>query len=121
MLPLFLDEDSLSRALVRGLHSKNIDVLTAFEASRREASDEEQLAFATSRGRPIYTSNVDDFARLHRGWLANGRHHAGIIVLADQRTDVGVQIRALVRLCNEIESTSMRDRLEFLGNWTEGS
>ncbi len=96
-------------------------MLTAFEAGRREISDEEQLEFAASRGRAIYTSNVEDFARLHRGWLANGRHHAGIIVLTDQRTDVGIQIRALVRLCHEIESTSMRDRLEFLGNWTEDS
>lgn len=119
MFALFLDEDSLARSLLRGLRSSGLDVLTVLEADRRELSDEEQLAFAAARQRAIYTSNVEHFARLHRDWLVSGRHHAGIIVLAEQRTLVGVQIRALARICQELDPSEMEDRLEFLSNWEQ--
>src|SRR5437868_4811241 len=98
MLPLLLDEDSMDRDLVRGLRAAGVDVLTVAEANRRGISDEEQLAFATAEGRALYTCNISDFARLHSRWLRAGRPHAGIIVLPDQLTAVGTQIRALVQM-----------------------
>jgi hypothetical protein len=117
VLSLFLDEDSLNSGLVRGLRSRNIDVLTVAEAGRRGASDEQQLEFAVSVGRAVYTANLADFARLNDRWLATGQHHAGIIVLARQSLSVGVQLRALARLCEECEPIAMQDRIEFLLNW----
>ncbi len=117
MLPLFLDEDAMDRDLVRGLRAAGVDVLTVADAGRRGISDEEQLAFATSEGRALYTCNVSDFARLHSGWLRVGRPHAGIIVLPDQLTAVGTQINALVRIVQTLDPATMRDRLEFLSNW----
>jgi hypothetical protein len=117
VLSLLLDEDSLASGLVRGLRSGDIDVLTVAEAGRRGAPDERQLEFAASVGRTIYTANVGDYARLNDQWLARGQHHAGIIVLARQRTNVGVQIRALTRLCEQLDPLAMQDRLEFLRNW----
>jgi hypothetical protein len=117
VLSLFLDEDSMDRGLVRGLRSAGVDIVTAGEAGRRGFPDEEQLRFAATLSRTLYTSNVVDFTRLHATWLGAGFHHAGIIVLADQLTDVGTQLRALIRLASTLDLETMRDRLEFLSNW----
>lgn len=107
----------MRRGLVRALRAGGLDVLTVAEARRRSLHHEQQLQYAASQGRSLYTCNVGDFARLHKGWLAGGLHHAGIILLADQSTDVGAQIRALVRLTVTLDLAAMRDRLEFLDNW----
>lgn len=107
----------MDRALVRALRSRGVDVVTSADVGRRRLPDEEQLRFATLEGRSLYTCNVADFTRLHAAWLRTGLHHAGIIVLADQLTDVGTQIRALARLATTLDPDTMRDRLEFLSNW----
>jgi hypothetical protein len=107
----------MRRGLVRALRGNGLDVLTVAEAGRRRLSDEEQLTFAATQGRAVYTANLADLARLHNRWLGRGLHHAGIIVLGEQLTDVGAQIRALLRLTATLDSTAMRDRLEFLTNW----
>jgi hypothetical protein len=78
-LRLYMDEDSQSNAVVGALQAAGIDVLTAAAADRLGLTDEEQLAFATSQSRAIYTANRRDFAQIHRQWLAAGRSHAGII------------------------------------------
>ena len=61
ILRLYFDEDSMSQSLAMALRSRGIDVLTAHEAGTLEASDEEQLRFATSEGRAVYSFNVRDF------------------------------------------------------------
>ncbi len=77
---LYLDEDTISRALIRALRARNIDVLTAHEAKQMGVPDETQLAFATQENRVIFTFNTRDFAQLHKTYLARGQHHTGIIV-----------------------------------------
>ena len=109
----------MHRALPHNLRGASIDVLTVAEAGRRGLSDEEQLAFAASQGRAVFTCNVPDFARLHDAWVSAGRQHAGIILLTNQATPVGAQIRALVRLATALDPATMQDRLEFLTNWQD--
>lgn len=112
---LYLDEDSINRALIKALHSRDVDILTAQEADRIQASDEEHLNYASSLNRTIFTFNTRDFAQLHTLYLAAGRHHAGIIV-SDQ-AHIGVIVRRLLRLLNARSATEMQDRLEYLSNW----
>lgn len=100
--------------LVRGLRANGIDVISAAEAGRLGLPDEEQLSFATSEGRALYTCNVRDFPRLNSQWLRAGMHHAGIIVLPHQLAPLGAQIRALSRLAQSLNPEAIRDRLEFL-------
>lgn len=90
MLRLYHDEDALQGGLVAALRRAGFDCLTANEAGMRGRTDEQQLAFATSQGRVLYTKNTADFCRLDAQWRVAGRHHAGIIVLTDQRTPIGV-------------------------------
>jgi hypothetical protein len=114
-IKLYLDEDSLGRALIRALRSRNIDILTANEANLIEVSDQDHLEYATSIGRTIFTFNTRDFDRLHRMYLSTNRHHAGIIV-SDQ-LHVGVILRRLLKLLNARSAADMENWLEYLSNW----
>lgn len=114
-IKLYLDEDTISRALVSALRSRNVNVLTAKEADHIQVSDRDHLEYATSLGRTVFTFNTRDFANLHREYMSENRHHAGIIV-SDQ-LQVGVLIRRLLKLLNTRSSTDMENWLEYLGNW----
>lgn len=66
---LYLDEDAQRTSLVRALRARQIDVLTANESELVGVSDAEQLAFAASQNRVIFTFNRGDFLRLHAAYL----------------------------------------------------
>jgi hypothetical protein len=51
----------MAHALVNGLRARGIDVLTVGEVARKRLEDAEQLEFATSQGRVLYTFNTSDF------------------------------------------------------------
>ena len=114
---LYLDEDSMSKALAHNLRLRGIDVTTVAEEGRQGLSDLEQLEFATSEGRVICTGNVGDFLQLHTEFLSSGKPHAGIIIIPRQGYSVGEQIRRLLRLIKSKSAESMRNNIEFLGNW----
>lgn len=115
-LRLYMDKDSVSRAVIRALREAGVQALTTTEAGNDEISDEDQLQFATDEGRALYTANVRDFTRLHTSWLDSGRPHAGIIVRYHQRTPIGQQVRALLRICDALPDGAA-DRLEVLEDW----
>ena len=114
---LYLDEDSMSKALAHNLRLRSIDVTTVGEEGREGLSDLDQLEFATSQGRVICTGNVGDFLQLHTEYLSSGKTHAGIIILLRQGYSIGEQIRRLLRLIKSKSAESMQDNIEFLGNW----
>ena len=112
---LYLDEDAQRTALVRALRARQIDVLTANEANQIAVPDAQQLAFATSRGRTIFSFNRGDFVHLHTQYLRHDRFHAGIVV-SDQ-LEIGVIIRRLLRLLDARSTEDMHRWLEFLRCW----
>src|SRR4051794_33010911 len=112
---LYLDEDTMSAALVQGLRARGIDVTTTQEARMRQRPDEEQLRYATAQGRVIYTFNTKDFTALHTRFIEQGLSHAGIVVCPDRRLSIGEQMRRLSVLVKRTDAEDMKDRLEFLG------
>src|SRR5689334_17631463 len=95
---LYLDRHIMAR-LAADLRGHGYDARTTEEAGLDTASDEEQLAFATSEGRAILTYNIRDFAPLHEQWLADGRPHAGIIVSRQMgRRQYGLLLQRMLRL-----------------------
>jgi hypothetical protein len=110
---LYFDEDSMDRALVSALRARGVDVLTAHEAQMIERPDEAHLAFAARRRRVLYSFNVGDCYRLHK----QGRSHAGLILVQQQRYTVGEQLRRLVRLVATRSVREMRNHVEFLSAW----
>ena len=116
---LYFDADSMQRATVAGLHARGVDAIRAFEAGMADASDDEQLEYATLQGRVLFSYNTSDFQRIHTQYLTAGKSHAGIILAPQQRYAIGEQIRHLLRLINARPAEEMRDCLEFLSNWAE--
>jgi hypothetical protein len=114
-IKLYLDEDTISRALIKALRSRNVDLLTAKEAKLIQAPDQDHLDYATSQGRTIFSFNTRDFVKLHTAYLSENRHHAGIIV-SDQ-VQIGLIVRRLLKLLHGRSAEEMRNWLEFLSNW----
>ena len=117
IIRLYIDEDSMSRALVRTLRARNVDVTTALEEDMIGQSDSAHLDHATEQGRVLYSFNVGDFYRLHTKYLTSGKQHAGIIVGPQQGFSIGEQMRRLLRLVAAKSAEQMRNGIEFLGQW----
>jgi hypothetical protein len=115
---LYFDADSMQRAVLAGLRARGVDAMTALEAGLTDRSDEEQLVFAASQGRVLFTFNASDFCRIHAELLSQGNSHAGIIVAPQQRYTAGERVRRLLKVIAAKTAEEMRDRLEFLSNWT---
>jgi hypothetical protein len=107
----------MSQALVDALRARGADVLTPLDVATTATSDEEQLRFATSIDRAIYSFNIKDFCAIHADFLARGEEHAGIVLARQQTLSIGEQMRRLLRLVATRTSTEMKNRLEFLAAW----
>lgn len=116
-LRLYIDEDSMSRALARALRARNVDVTTALEEGMIGRTDSAHLDYATAQGRVLYSFNVGDFYRLHTEYLTSGKPHSGIIVSLQQRYSIGEQMRRLLRLAAARSAEQMCNSIEFLGHW----
>jgi uncharacterized protein with PIN domain len=114
---LYLEEDSMSHALVRGLRARGVDVVTALEEDMIERQDEEHLEFAAKMKRVLYSFNVADFYRLHSRYLSEDKEHAGLILTRQQQFAVGEQLRRLLKLIAKVSAEEMNNRVEFLGAW----
>jgi predicted nuclease of predicted toxin-antitoxin system len=116
---LYFDEDSMRRSLVRALRNRSVDVITALDAGMIEREDAEHLDYATQQGRVLCTFNVGDFYQLHTDYLTQGRPHAGIIFMRQQRHSVGQQMRALLKLIATRPAEAMSNWIEFLSAWAD--
>jgi len=114
---LYFDEDSMRHALVEALRKRGVDILTALEAGTIEEPDADQLEYATTCGRAIYSFNVADFCQIHAQWLTERKSHAGIILARQQQYSVGEQMRRLLRLVGALSTEDMQNRVEFLSDW----
>lgn len=78
----FYTDEHVSKAIVKGLRQRGVDVMTTVESGMLGASDQDHLAFARTEKRVIFTQD-DDFLRLH----TTGIDHMGI-VYAPQQTPI---------------------------------
>src|SRR5712691_3543909 len=99
---VYLDEDSMDRALVAALRARGVDVLTALEADMIERDDADHLEFSTAENRVLLTCNTGDFCRLHHEWLSSGRLHAGIVCMPQHGLSIGPRLRRLLRLFSTV-------------------
>lgn len=114
---LYMDEDSMSSALVNALRARGIDIVTAFDAQMIERDDSEHFDYATQQGRVLCTFNVGDFYRPHKVYLNSGKEHAGMILIRQQEYSVGEQMRRILNLGSVRSAQEMRNQVEFLSAW----
>jgi hypothetical protein len=115
--PLYLDEDSVNRALIRALEDRGVDVANAVDSGLVGITDSEQLAYATGQQRVLFSYNIGDFAALHAKLLSRGGGHGGILLAPQQRYSVGEQMRRLLRIQAALQADAMKNRLEYLSGW----
>lgn len=94
MIKLYLDED-VHKKVATALRLKGYDVISAHEVQKQSLSDKQQLAYAISEGRAIFTFNAGDFGRLHKEQLARGSDHFGIIL--SKQITVGETVKRLAK------------------------
>ncbi|MBI5348382.1 MAG: DUF5615 family PIN-like protein [Chloroflexi bacterium] len=116
---LYMDEDVMDKRLIATLRSKDMDVLTAREAKMIDQDDDKHLDYATEHSRVLVSFNMGDFQRLHKNYLKAGKHHAGIILSAQQKYSIGEYARRMLRLVAAKSAEDMRDHIEFLSDWVE--
>lgn len=114
LIRLYLDED-VEVVLAEIVRSRGFDAITARDADRHQRSltDAEQPAFAVQQGRAIVTHNRDDFEKLHALYLAQGRTHAGIIIVVRRSIIYDIARRLLV-LVNQVTADEMRNQRRFV-------
>ena len=98
--------------MVSALRLRHFDVVTAHEVRRWGLSDEEQLTYAATEGRALFTYNTPDYLRLRLDWLQRGKEHYGTIV-SDQ-LPVGETVRRLLNLLNRVTADEMRSQVRWL-------
>ena len=108
----------MDQALVQALRARNLDVVTASDLRMIEHADSEHLDCATEQGRVLCSFNIRDFCRLHSEYSAQGKPHAGIILMRQQHCSVGEQMRRLLRLVAAKSADEMKDWVEFLSAWS---
>jgi uncharacterized protein with PIN domain len=118
LIRLYLDEDAESNRLLQALRIRGVDVVTVAEVGMISCSDEEQLNWALTNQRVIYSFNLGDFYRLHTILLEREESHAGII-LAQQGYYVGEQMRRLLKIIAAKSAQEMQNQVEFLSAWSE--
>lgn len=69
-----------------------------------------------ARGYAILTYDQRDFPRLHYERLRQGREHGGIFI--GIKRDARRTLRGLLRLPSEVRPEEVKNRLEYLSNWT---
>ena len=80
-IKLFIDEDMMSRSLLKGLRARGIDVLSVLDEQRVSLDDASQLEYSTQCGRVLCTSNIRDFYQLHIEYL-NIWNKTGIMLVS---------------------------------------
>jgi hypothetical protein len=114
---LYLDEDTINASLVKALRNADLDVMTVADAQRLGLSDEEQLIWAMSQRRVLYSYNVGDFCQLHSTFIVDKRSHAGIILAPQRQYSIGQQQRGLLKLAASLSVDEVVNQLLFLSNY----
>lgn len=114
---LYMDEDSTGRSLMLALQNRGLDVVTTLSVNRLSFPDEDQLIWARSQGRVLYSSNIRDFYSLHTAFLTQEQPHSGMILVQQQRYSIGELMRGILKLVAAKSAEEMENQVEFLSTW----
>jgi predicted nuclease of predicted toxin-antitoxin system len=102
-------DENVSQAIANGLRRRGIDVTTSPEENLIGKSDQEQLNFAVSQKRVIFTQDTD-FLKLHH----EGVSHYGIAYCQQKSTSIGEIVQGLMLIWQVLELEEIIDHLEYL-------
>lgn len=108
---LYLDED-VNVLVADLLKARGFDAITARDAGKLRATDEEQLAFAVSQQRTLITHNRTDFEELVQVYFDTEQVHYGVI-FAVRRSPNDIAQRLMVIL-NHVTADEMENQVRYI-------
>lgn len=111
---LYFDEDSSEKEVTDALKEVGLDVRSAVEVGNTAIEDEEQLEYAVSEERVLFSFNKEDFARIHKEWANRGKKHWGILLGQQQCNTTKKLIRSLRKFCQRNDKSSLKNAIRFL-------
>jgi len=111
-IQLYMDHN-VPRAIIVGLKSRNVDVITAFEDGASELDDPELLDRVTELGRILFTRDYHFLQEASRR-QKNKISFSGIIYAHQLRISIGDCIRELEIIAKAGDSDDLENRVEFL-------
>jgi hypothetical protein len=110
-LRLLLDSD-VTVAAAPALRLRGFDVVSIRERGQESLPDAEVLLCAADQGRCLITYNARHFRGIHGMWLAESRHHSGIVV--SKQLPIRQLLRRLQAFLNSFTPTQLADQLLWL-------
>lgn len=112
----YLIDEDLSTDIARIARRLGLDAISIHEVGREGWTDEEQPVRAAIERRCIVTGNGRDFERLTRQFYAEGRSHAGALIVqgALRYADPAAVARALLRFDRNRGRFPMAHACEYL-------
>ncbi len=110
-IQLYMDED-VSIVLSKLLKARGFDVITSRDANMLGKTDEEQLTYAATCKRVLFTHNRVDFENLYTEYLKIGKFHWGIII-ANRRDEYSL-LNRLLMILNNITMEEMRNQIRYI-------
>jgi predicted nuclease of predicted toxin-antitoxin system len=114
MIKLYLDEN-VPEAIAVALRLRGHDIKTVKDAGRKGISDIDQLKYATSEDRAIFTFNIADFYKIHTEFMKEGNNHRGIIL--SKQLSIGIIVKALSKLLSSMSHKLLLNNIIWLSDW----
>jgi hypothetical protein len=111
MIKVYLDEDVHKKAAY-SLSAKGFDVLSTSEVNKKGLTDRDQLEFAMSLKRTLFTFNVRDFIKLHKEYVSQKREHFGIII--SPQINISTLIKKLSSIIVSIKPEEIHNQIFWL-------
>lgn len=102
-------DEHVAQAVADGLRRRTVDVATTGDANLLGAEDDDQIAYALSENRVIFTQDEDFLVS-----AAAGAAHAGIVYCHQNTRSIGQMVRAIELIWEFYEPDEMRNRVEFI-------
>ena len=111
MIRLYTDEDVHKKVSV-ALRTRGYDVVSVHDSKNWGLTDLQQLEYATSQERAIFTFNTGDFIRLHKVYLNNKKSHFGIIL--SKQIPLKKTINLLISFLYNHSSEQLKDNIFWI-------